>query len=85
MSKKTFSLGLVLNFSVKTHIKLFELQTPRNVLKHTTPKWGGHIGYFIMLCGPGGWVGISSATDKRPIGALERGTRGKRKAMLYQK
>ena len=39
-------IGLVLNFPVKTHIKLFELQTPRNVLKHMTPKWGGHIWPF---------------------------------------
>ena len=28
------------------YIKLFELQTPRNVLKHMTPKWGGHIWPF---------------------------------------
>ena len=36
----------VLNFLVKIHIKLFVLQTSRNVLKHMIQKWGGHIWPF---------------------------------------
>ena len=36
----------VLNFLVKIHIKLFVLQTYRNVLKHMIQKWGGHIWPF---------------------------------------
>ena len=36
----------VLNFLVKIHIKLFVLQTSRNVLKHMIQKWGGQIWPF---------------------------------------
>ena len=36
----------VLNILVKTHIQLFVLQTPRNIMKHIIHKWGGHIWPF---------------------------------------
>ena len=35
-----------LNLLVKIHIKLFVLQTCKNVLTHIIHKWGGHISPF---------------------------------------